>query len=42
MGDPAISPLTAERPDMFLHKPFEVGEYLERVSALLALDRSPE
>jgi signal transduction histidine kinase/CheY-like chemotaxis protein len=33
---PELSELAGREPDLFLHKPFNVSEYLERVSALLA------
>lgn len=38
---PELSELAGREPDLFLHKPFNVREYLARVSALLATVASP-
>ena len=39
VGDPAIAELSTERPEIFIHKPFELDDYLERVSAVLRSGR---
>jgi signal transduction histidine kinase len=41
VGDPELLALLAERPDLFLHKPFSMEEYGERVLRLLAQGRVP-
>lgn len=35
VGDPELLELLARRPELFLHKPFDLEEYVERVRALL-------